>query len=136
MPEKKESFEKLVEQARNDPKFFHALVFDPERTIATLEYLDRREKAMLVALRPEDVISGLLGLVTSAGGAVAVCGHSCEDSCDDTCGAGSCLGTCLSSSCDHTCGARSCDVTVEIIGRDFGYLARTGRARFLPRRRY
>src|ERR687898_345848 len=110
MSTRKETLDRLVERARNDPGFFHLLVFQPEKAIAELDFLDRREKGRIVSISPEDVISGLVGLVRSPGGALAVCDHSCSDSCDSTCGSGSCFGTCFSS-CGHTCGARSCDIT-------------------------
>jgi hypothetical protein len=112
-----EALQRLVEKAKRDPAFFHSLVFEPEKALAGLEFLGRREKGAIVSLRPEDVIAGLAGLIVSGGGVAAVCGHSCEDSCDNTCGAGSCFGTCMSTSCDHTCGARSCDITVELTSR-------------------
>lgn len=108
-----EALKRLVEEARKDPQLFHDLVFEPEKVIGKLTYLDRREKGAIVSLRPEDVIAGLAGLIVGPGGVAAVCTYSCNDSCDDTCGEGSCFGTCLGSSCDHTCGARSCDITVE-----------------------
>ncbi len=114
-----EALRRLVEQARKDPAFFHSLVFEPEKALGELTYLDRREKGAIVSLRPEDVIAGLAGLITGPGSAAAVCDYSCHDSCDDTCGEGSCLGTCMSTSCGHTCGARSCDITVEFTS---GYL--------------
>lgn len=112
-----EGLSRLVEQAREDPGFFHSLVFEPEKALAELTYLDRREKGAIVSLRPEDVIAGLAGLIVGPGGAAAVCDYSCHDSCDDTCGEGSCFGTCMSTSCGHTCGARSCDITVEFTAR-------------------
>jgi hypothetical protein len=112
-----EGLQRLVEETRKDPALFHALVFEPEKALARLTYLDRREKGAIVSLRPEDVIAGLAGLIVGPGGAAAVCTYSCHDSCDDTCGAGSCLGTCLSSTCGFTCGARSCDITVELTAR-------------------
>jgi hypothetical protein len=114
-----EGLSRLVEQAREDPGFFHALVFEPEKALADLDYLDRREKGAIVSLRPEDVIAGLAGLIVGPGGAAAVCDYSCHDSCNSTCGEGSCFGTCMSTSCDHTCGARSCDITVEFTSRFF-----------------
>src|SRR5829696_6439689 len=83
-----EGLSRLVEQARKDPAFFHSLVFEPEKALAELTYLDRREKGAIVSLRPEDVIAGLAGLIVSPGGAAAVCDYSCHDSCDDTCGSG------------------------------------------------
>ena len=116
MTKKREALDHLIEKARNDPEFFHLLVFQPEKAIGQLDFLDRREKGRIVAIDPEDVISGLIGLLRNPGGAVAVCDHSCENSCDSTCGSGSCFGTCFSS-CGHTCGSRSCDITVEFTGR-------------------
>jgi|SRR5689334_1623428 hypothetical protein len=129
-----EGLDRLVEQARKDPAFFHSLVFEPEKALAELTYLDRREKGAIVSLRPEDVIAGLAGLIVGPGGAAAVCDYSCHDSCDDTCGEGSCFGTCMSTSCGHTCGARSCDITVEFTGRAFeeGPLLRRRRGFFRP----
>lgn len=138
---KQEALEKLITKAKDDPAFFHSMVFDPEGAIGGLDFLDRREKAMLVALAPEDVFAGLLGLIRSPGGNAAVCGYSCEDSCDSTCGSGSCFGTCMSTSCDRTCGARSCDITVELVGRAFAGSDPAGprvggqRSYFQPRRR-
>src|SRR5262249_10933980 len=123
--------------ARKDPAFFHRLVFEPEKALAELTYLDRREKGAIVSLRPEDVIAGLAGLIVSPGGAAAVCTYSCNDSCDDTCGEGSCFGTCIGRSCDHMCGARSCDIAVEFTGRYFDEGPRLSRRRgfFRPVRR-
>jgi hypothetical protein len=137
---KQEALERLVQQAKDDPAFFHQLIFDPEAAIGRLEYVDRREKARLIALSPEDVFSGLLGLIRAPGGNAAVCDYSCEDSCDDTCGSGSCFGTCMSS-CGHTCGARSCDVTVALVrssvgGMDWEGTRVPGQRTFQPRRRY
>jgi hypothetical protein len=126
----RETLERLVEEARNDPELFHALVFNPEETISKLDYINRREKAMIVALNPEDIIAGMVGQIRGPKDQLAVCGYSCENSCDSTCGSGSCFGTCMSDSCDHTCGARSCDVTVEVIRRD---LSRVSFVRRSPR---
>lgn len=125
-----EALQRLVEQTRKDPELFHDLVFEPEKVLSRLTYLDRPEKGAIVALRPEDVIAGLAGLIVGPGGVAAVCTYSCHDSCDDTCGAGSCLGTCLSTSCDHTCGARSCDVTVSLTSRFLDEGPRPVRRRF------
>jgi hypothetical protein len=131
-----EALKRLVEKARRDPTFFHSLVFEPEKALAGVDFLGRREKGAIVAIRPEDVIAGLAGLITGPGGAAAVCGHSCEDSCDSTCGSGSCFGTCMSSSCDHTCGSRSCDITVEIMSRlDLVSQPMRNRGFFRPMRR-
>ena len=141
MADAQEVLDRLVEQAGNDPEFFHRLIFNTEEVLGELDYLSRAERGALVAIEPNDVVAGLLGLFRNPGGGLAVCGHSCEDSCDNTCGEGSCFGTCLSDSCDHTCGARSCDVTVEI----YQPLSRVGdslrrlpprRLTFRPRRRF
>jgi hypothetical protein len=113
MSTKEEALNQLIERARKDPQFFHALVFSPEKVLGELDFLDRRERGAIVAIRPEDVIAGLAGLLKNPTSGVAVCGYSCSDSCDITCGEGSCFGTCYSS-CDHTCGARSCDITAQI----------------------
>jgi hypothetical protein len=37
--------EKLVKQAREDPQFFHDLVFNTEKTLGKLDYLDRPTNA-------------------------------------------------------------------------------------------
>ena len=59
---KREALDRLVEQAKNDPAFFHGLVFKPEETLAKIDYLDRAEKAKILELSPEDVIAGLAGV--------------------------------------------------------------------------
>ena len=114
-----EMLERLVDQAREDPAFLHALVFAPERALDKLEYLGRRQKGRLVAIRPEDIISGMVGVGGFGGfggGDLGICDYSCASSCDSTCGSGSCFGTCFSS-CGGTCGAKSCDITVELTSR-------------------
>ncbi len=60
------SMNKLVERAKDDPKFFHALVFDPESVMSELDYLDRGAKSALLGNSPEDVISGLIGQYSAA----------------------------------------------------------------------
>lgn len=55
------TLQKLVEQARNDPQFFHALVFDTESVLKQIDYLDRAAKAALVAISPEEVIATIAG---------------------------------------------------------------------------
>jgi hypothetical protein len=120
------ALERLVEQARNDPKFFHGLIFEPEATLERLDYLSRRDKAMILGIEPTDVIAGLMGLIANPLGPVAECTNSCGNSCLDTCG-GSCGSTC-DSSCKSTCGADSCGHTTKI---DFGEaFSRPGWAQF------
>lgn len=53
--------QKLVDQARKDPKFFHALVFDAESVLKDIDYLDRSTRGKLVANNPEEVIAGICG---------------------------------------------------------------------------
>jgi hypothetical protein len=130
MATKKEVLDRLVKQAREDPAFFHDLVFAPEKTLAKLDYLDRREKGMIVSINPEDVIAGLAGLLMNPAGDVSVCGISCDPSCDSTCGEGSCFGTCISGSCSQTCGSSSCDITTQIAS--FGGDVERFGARFGP----
>jgi len=59
---KRESLDRLIEQAQNDPAFFHGLIFKPEETLAKIDYLERQEKAKILELRPQDVIAGLVGV--------------------------------------------------------------------------
>lgn len=58
--------QRLVDQAKSDPKFLHALVFDPESVLKQLDYLDRNARAKLVGNDPIEVLAGILG---SRGGA-------------------------------------------------------------------
>jgi hypothetical protein len=95
---------RLVEQARRDKEFFHALVFDPEKVINQLDYLDRRTKGALLQIQPELLVRNLLPEIK------AECGDTCgAGSCTYTCGAESCAMTCKSS-CGGTCG-KSCEHT-------------------------
>ena len=55
------ALEKLVDQARKDPKFFHALVFDTESVLKQIDYLDRGTKATLVGNSPEEIIARICG---------------------------------------------------------------------------
>lgn len=119
----------IVEKAKNDPKFFHALVFDPETALKDLKDVDRHIKASIIGQDPQDI----LRIIT---GSIAGCGNTCSSSCDNTCG-GSCgyttniverlnryysrfsgglqyCGNTCSSSCDNTCG-QSCGYTTNIV---------------------
>lgn len=133
--------EKIVEMAKKDPKFFHDLVFNSEETISKLDFLDRRGKASLIALSPNEVIAGLIGVGgwLSTKDIVNECGTTCGNkSCSDTCGDRSCFGTCQSS-CTDTC-ASSCDNTTSIIKdivfESFGPRAYGYNRFFTPRRRF
>ena len=104
-----EQLKHLVDRARKDPAFFHALVFDPEKAINDIPEVDRRIKASLLGINPEKVIGRL---ITAEGGCTdPTCG---PDSCLDTCGPHSCTVTCKSSCAGSTCGAWSCGVTSSI----------------------
>ena len=89
---------RLVEQAKKDPKFFHDLVFDPEKVLSKVNYLSRKSKATLIAINPENLIQSLVGIRLNWCGD-PTCG---DDSCINTCGAHSCDSTCTSS-CGGTC---------------------------------
>lgn len=102
----REELQRLVELARDDPGFFHALVFDPERILPRVDFLPRKLKAALLAKDPISVIDDLV----SAGGPEE-CGTTCGPaSCEETCGTKSCGETCLSSCNSPTC-ANSCGGT-------------------------
>ena len=83
---------RLIEQAREDPQFFHELVFNTENVLANLDYLDRTARGNLLAASPEEVVSGLVGgRVTGVGGLPlagcdVTCTSSCGATCNDSCG--------------------------------------------------
>ncbi|MHA2423926.1 MAG: hypothetical protein ACXAEF_04010 [Candidatus Thorarchaeota archaeon] len=54
--------ERLVDQARKDPKFFHALVFNTESALKQVDYLDSKIKSNLVKNSPEVVIAKICGI--------------------------------------------------------------------------
>lgn len=100
-----EGLQRLVRDARENPQFFHDLVWNTDRTVTGLEYLSAREKASILAVDPASLIGGVGGQVevevcgASCGGS---CGGSCAASCGGSCGA-SCGGSC-ENSCAGTCG--------------------------------
>jgi hypothetical protein len=108
---KREALDRLVEQAQNDPEFFHGLVFKPEETLAKIDFLDRQEKARILELNPEDVIAGLCG----------VPGLDCDYTCLDT--------------CDITCDESGCNYTKLEDTMDVTQMRRIGRRSFRPMRR-
>ena len=83
---KREALDRLIEQAKSDPAFFHGLVFKPEETLARVDYLDRHDKAKILDLKPEDVIAGLAGL----GSPSLACDYTCLESCGITCDQSGC----------------------------------------------
>jgi len=109
---KREALDRLIEQARNDPAFFHGLVFKPEETLAKVDYLERHEKARILELSPEDVIAGL------AGGSEQECNYTCLDS------------------CGITCDQSGCNYTELEVAPDVAVARRVGRRWFRPMRRF
>ena len=110
-------------------------MFEPENALASLDFLNRKEKGALISAHAGELLAKLLG--------VAVCGNTCTSSCDNTCGQScgfttnltdreqiaetgyfsrvksevmECGNTCTSS-CDNTCG-QSCGFTTNFT--DFG----------------
>lgn len=77
------ALQKLVEQAKNDPKFFHALVFDTESVLKQLDYLDRESKAAMVAISPEQILAAIGG---ERAGCDVTCTSSCGATCNQSCG--------------------------------------------------
>lgn len=121
----------LIERAKKDPKFFHSLVFEPEKVLGSLDGLDRQSRGSIVSSNVEALFANILGLEG--------CGNTCSTSCDNTCGQScgyttniveaarikggvyfshfkdaleGCGNTC-SSSCDNTCG-QSCGYTTNL----------------------
>lgn len=93
-----EGMSQLVKKAKEDPKFFHELIWHTEKTLSSLDFLTRSEKASLLAVKPEDLVVGLAS--GFGGGPVADCGGTCGASCGGSCGAscgGSCTVTCAAS---------------------------------------
>jgi hypothetical protein len=74
----------IVERAKNDPAFFHALVFQPEDALKELRDVDRRIKGTIIGANPERIVE----LVAS--GTVSWCDVTCTSSCGVTCSGGSC----------------------------------------------
>jgi hypothetical protein len=109
---KRESLDRLIEQAQNDPAFFHGLIFKPEETLAKIDYLERQEKAKILELRPQDVIAGLVG----------VAGQECDYTCLDT--------------CDITCDESGCNYTKLEEAVDLPMVRRLSRRSFRPMRRF
>ncbi|HEY3052147.1 MAG TPA: hypothetical protein VGK04_02030 [Thermoanaerobaculia bacterium] len=127
-PATQDPLARVIERARRSAEFFHRLVFDPEKALAELDYLDRRMKGAILSIDPD----ALLGLLLFPAGPVAGCGDSCGfASCTTTCGKTSCQKTCTDS-CGNTCGEKSCTDTVAIFGGGglvIGGIARSARRR-------
>lgn len=107
--EEESGLDRLVREAREDPAFFHDLVYNTEDVIGRLDYLSRQEKASILSIDPDSLVVGIAGRL-QPGGELEVCGVSCGGSCGATCAA-SCAGSCgascggsCQSSCAGTCG--------------------------------
>jgi hypothetical protein len=140
-----EALKQLVENAREDPQFFHDLVFNTESVLGKLDFLGRAEKASLIGQDPQAVIGRLIGALE---GCDVTCTSSCGATCAGSCGyttslvgrpveleaaiAGrfarggpsvqGCDVTCTSS-CGATC-AGSCGYTTNIVARPGGFAER------------
>lgn len=57
----RKTLQKLVDQAKKDPKFLYALVFNAESVLKQVDYLDRSARARLVGNSPEEVIAAICG---------------------------------------------------------------------------
>jgi hypothetical protein len=106
-----QGLERLLSDTKADPTLLKDLMFEPEKALAKLDYLSRSQKAALLAIDPEKLLSGAIGAGAGAETTMA-CGGSCGNSCAGTC-TGSCGGTC-SDSCRGTCGATSCNRTTSL----------------------
>lgn len=135
-----EMLQQLVRQAREDPELFHALVFDSDKVLARLSYLDEDARDALSRSTPELFVASLVGETREPGFAEAsgcppgvTCACTGETCGGLTCGytyalaggdyarlpeilgAGACGGnvtcSCTTGTCDGTCGGRTCDVT-------------------------
>jgi hypothetical protein len=96
------SLQLLIEKAKNDPSFFHSLVFHPEKIKEQLEEIDK-DSHKILANRQTVVISRLAGHLSGD--------CSCTTgTCEGTCGGSTCSVTCSGDSCGRTCD-NSCGVT-------------------------
>lgn len=105
-----DELKQLIEKARKDPEFFHALVFDPDKAVSHMVSADRQAKAAVYGIQPEELLAKALAPAPSPS---LKCTVTCESSCGLTCLGKSCNYTCGVESCDQTCNsARSCGVTI------------------------
>jgi hypothetical protein len=110
----------LIKKAKEDPKFFHSLIWETEKAVSTLDFLNRDEKAAILRINPEDLIVDLAtGNLGGASGLAANCGGSCGVSCGGSCGVScgvSCATSCATSSLitDPTNAIRPEDLTSRI----------------------
>lgn len=106
------AFQRLVEKAKTDPEFFHALVFDTENALSKLDFLGRQEKGALLSISPEHILATMVGELTSCGGSYT-CSCTSGTCGGVTCGGSTCDVTCSGDSCGNTCG-NSCGYTTNL----------------------
>lgn len=87
MPTKIEGLAQLIRKAKGDPQFFHSLVWDTERTLGSVDFLSREEKAAIMRINPEDLVVALASGHLSTGADDGGCGNSCAQTshCTYTC---------------------------------------------------
>jgi len=132
MSTKNDALSAIVEKAKKDPAFFHALVFDPESALKSMGDADRKTKASIIGNNPEDILQVIAG-------GLSWCDVTCASSCGATCTGSSCgyttnivennrfvsrlrnkLSYCdvtCTSSCGVTCNA-SCGYTTNIVDQE------------------
>jgi len=113
MPSKREALLLIAKRAREDPSFFHKLVFDPTAALADVEGVDRGTVTALAASRLPDFLSSFLASAVNLEGCEPTCGPG---SCSQTCGPLSCGITCLRDTCSGTCDS-SCVHTMSVVAR-------------------
>lgn len=122
-------FQRLVGQAREDAQFFHVLVFQPEKVLEKLDYLDEAAKEAVRRTDPQALIALLVGELGTCGGSETC---SCTSgTCGDTCGGSTCSATCTGDSCGRTCD-NSCGYTTNLGLVDRERWARTAPAAQIP----
>ena len=107
---KKDPYRLLLEKARRDPKFFHALVFSPRKALSKISFLDSKTKDLILKMQgglqlgftlPRAECDNTCGGATCGGDTCS--GNTCGQTCDDSCDGGTCA-----PSCEQTC-SPSCD---------------------------
>ena len=81
-----EGMAELIHKAKEDPEFFHSLVWDTEKVLGSIDFLSREEKAAIMRTSPEDLVVGLVTGRFDTGAMAAHCGASCGETCSATCG--------------------------------------------------
>ncbi|GGD08959.1 hypothetical protein [Hyunsoonleella pacifica] len=79
-------FNQLLKEVKGDPKLLHSLIFETEKAIDKLEFLDRKTKASILALDPEEFIGVITGDIGTAAGCDVTCTSSCGVTCNQSCG--------------------------------------------------